>query len=241
MLIIPSIEIYDGKCVRLIDGSFSNRRVYLNSPVELASLYVEYGFPLLHIVDLEGAQFGQVKNWKTLESILAIEGANIQFGGGVRSKEEIEKLLHMGIRRAVLGSIAVTLPSLVKRWIAEIGAKRIVIAVDVRNGKIAHSGWLEEIEQSPTVFMMELKSNGASSFIYTDINREAAHDGPNLDLYTELRSFFKDVDLIASGGVRNIKDVQALKESGVSGIIIGRALLEKTIHPNELRPFLEKG
>ncbi|HLF19709.1 MAG TPA: 1-(5-phosphoribosyl)-5-[(5-phosphoribosylamino)methylideneamino] imidazole-4-carboxamide isomerase, partial [Bacteroidota bacterium] len=228
MLIIPSIEIYNGKCVHLRAGNFNDRVEYPYSPVEAARSFLKSGFSFLHIVDLEGAQFGQVKNWSTIESLLAIDGLQLEVGGGVRSKEEIERLLQMGARRTILGSIAVTLPSLVRKWIHEIGSKRIVVAVDVRNGKIAHSGWLEELEQSPTMFMMELKNSGASSFIYTDINRENSNEGPNLDLYKELRSFFKDVELIASGGISSMKDLEAVAKTSVSGVIIGKALHEKT-------------
>lgn len=237
MLIIPSIEIYNGKCVHLRVGNFNDRVEYSRSPVEAAGSFLKSGFTFLHVVDLEGAQFGQVKNWSAIESLLAIDGLKLEVGGGVRSKEEIERLLQMGARRIILGSIAVTLPSLVKKWIHEIGSKRIVIAVDVRNEKIAHSGWLEELEQSPTMFMMELKNDGATSFIYTDINREDSDEGPNLNLYKELRSFFKDVELIASGGIFSMKDLEALAEASVSGVILGKALHEKTIRIEDLKSF----
>ncbi len=238
MLIIPSIEIYGGKCVRLRSSDFNDRVEYPRSPVEAAKEFAASGFSFLHIVDLEGAQYGQVKNWSTIEALLAVENLRLEVGGGVRSKEEIEKLLEMGVRRAVLGSIAVTLPSLVKRWIREIGSRRICVAVDVRKGKIVHSGWLEEIEQSPTMFMMELKNGGASSFEYTDVAREGSNDGPNLDLYKEIRSFFEDVELIASGGVTSIQHLETLAATGVSGVIVGRPLHEGAILPSDLKSFV---
>ena len=238
MQIIPSIEIYKGKCVHLRAGDFNARTEYSWSPVEAAKTFGSSGFPFLHIVDLEGAQYGQVKNWSTIEALLALDGLKLEIGGGVRSKDEIERLLQMGARRTILGSIAVTLPSLVKKWIHEIGSRRISIAVDVRNGKIVHSGWLEEIEQSPTMFMMELKNGGATSFIYTDIARENSNDGPNLELYKELRSFFKDVELVASGGVSSLQHLESLSAAGVSGVVLGRALHEKTIRMSELKSFI---
>ncbi|MBI4427914.1 MAG: 1-(5-phosphoribosyl)-5-[(5-phosphoribosylamino)methylideneamino] imidazole-4-carboxamide isomerase [Ignavibacteriales bacterium] len=238
MQIIPSIEIYNGKCVHLRGGDFNDRTEYPRSPLDAAKSFAGAGLSFLHIVDLEGAQYGQVKNWNTIEALLAVENVKLEIGGGVRSKEEIERLLQMGANRVVLGSIAVTLPSLVKKWIHEIGSRRIAVAVDVRNGKIVHSGWLEEIEQSPTMFMMELKNAGANSFEYTDIVRERANDGPNLELYKELRSFFKGVELVASGGVSTIRHVNALAKEGVSGVILGKALHEGTLQLGELKSFV---
>ncbi|MBI3006128.1 MAG: 1-(5-phosphoribosyl)-5-[(5-phosphoribosylamino)methylideneamino] imidazole-4-carboxamide isomerase [Ignavibacteriales bacterium] len=238
MQIIPSIEIYNDKCVHLRAGNFSDRLEYPMSPVDAAKNFAGHGFSFLHVVDLEGAQYGQVKNWATIEALLTVDGLKLEIGGGVRSKEEIERLLEMGARRAVLGSIAVTLPSLVKKWIHDIGSQRIAVAVDVRNGKIVHSGWLEEIEQSPTMFMMELKNAGAQCFEYTDVTRENSNDGPNIELYKELRTFFKDVELIASGGVSTVQHIEALAAAGVSGVILGNVLYDGMLRVDELKPFV---
>lgn len=237
MRIIPAIEIYEGKCVVLNNGSFADRTVFPVIPADLAKSFADDGFPFLHLVDLEGAQRGQVKNWEAIGSILAVPGVKAQVGGGVRSKDEIQRILEMGAKRAILGSIAVTLPGLVKKWIYEIGASRISIAVDVRNGKISHSGWQEEAEQSPTMFMMELKNSGVLSFVCTDINAENSFQGPNVGFYRELRPFFPGVELIGSGGITSVDDVQKLDEVKVSGVIIGRALLENRIKLKELLRF----
>lgn len=237
MLIIPAIEIYEGKCVVLNNGNFSDRVTFPQSPADMAKSFSNEGFSFLHVVDLEGAQRGQVKNWESIESVLAVPGVKAEVGGGVRSKDEIQRLLEIGAKRAVLGSIAVTLPGLVKKWIYEIGASRISIAVDVRNGKISHGGWLEEAEQSPTMFMMELKNSGVSSFVCTDINAENSFQGPNVGLYRELRPFFPNVELIASGGITSVDDVENLHGVKISGVIIGRALLESKIKLKDLLRF----
>ena len=238
MLIIPAIEIYEGKCVALNKGNFDNRVVFPQSPADLAKSFSNEGFSYLHVVDLEGAQRGQVKNWQAIESILAVPGVKAEVGGGVRSKDEIQRLLEVGAKRVILGSIAVTLPGLVKKWIYEIGASRIALAVDVRNGKISHSGWLEEAEQSPTMFMLEMKNGGVSSYICTDINSENLFQGPNIELYRELRPFFPDVELVASGGITCLDDVEKLNGVKLSGVIVGRALLENRIQARELMRFV---
>lgn len=237
MQIIPAIDILQGKCVFLKQGKFTEQTVYSDSPADVAKSFVEAGFPFLHIVDLDGAKNGQVTNWETLQNILSLPGVKAEVGGGVRSKEEMQRLLELGAHRVIVGSIAVTLPSLVKKWIQDIGARRLVIALDIHNGKIAHSGWMEESEYSPNTFLFDMINAKATTFICTDVERDGMMEGPNLELYKETRQFFKSIELVACGGVASVQDVQALADSGVNGVIVGKAIYEGKLKLEELKRF----
>jgi phosphoribosylformimino-5-aminoimidazole carboxamide ribotide isomerase len=237
MRIIPAIDLYEGTCVRLEQGDFSKRTVYSGAPAEVARSFVDAGLSFLHVVDLDGAKSGQVTNWDSLKAILGVPGVKVQVGGGVRSKEDIERLLTLGASRVVLGSIAVTLPSLVKKWIQEFGASLIAIALDVHNGKIAHSGWLAESEYTPNTFLLEMTGFKATTFICTDIERDGMLQGPNLELYAEIKRFFGGIELIACGGVTSAEDLRALKDLGVSGAIVGKALYEGKLRREDWEPL----
>jgi phosphoribosylformimino-5-aminoimidazole carboxamide ribotide isomerase len=238
MVIIPAIDIYQGKCVRLRQGQFSDQTVYSESPADVAKSFLDAGLSYLHIVDLDGAKQGQVTNWNTLEQILALPGVKAEVGGGVRAKEDMHRLFGLGADRVIIGSIAVTLPSLVKKWIQDVGPRRIAIALDIHNGKIAHSGWKEESDYSPNTFVFDMMNARATTFICTDVDRDGMLEGPNIDLYKEMRHFFPAIDLIACGGVSSIRDIEALIETGVSGVIVGKALYEGKIETAALRPFV---
>jgi len=237
MLIIPAIDIYGGKCVRLRQGQFDRQTVYSSSPAAVARSFLEAGFPFLHVVDLDGAKAGRITNWDSLKSILKLPGVRVEVGGGVRSHEEIRELLRCGAKRVVIGSVAVTLPSLVKKWIHEFGPSHIAIALDIRQGKLAHGGWLDEAELSLNTFMLEMISGKANTFICTDIDRDGTLEGPNLDLYREIQKFFNEIELIASGGISSIEDLRALEEVGVSGAVIGKALYEGNVRLDDVREF----
>ncbi|HXG39217.1 MAG TPA: 1-(5-phosphoribosyl)-5-[(5-phosphoribosylamino)methylideneamino]imidazole-4-carboxamide isomerase [Bacteroidota bacterium] len=238
MLIIPAIDIYQGKCVRLRQGQFRDQTVYSESPVDVARSFRDAGFNYLHIVDLDGAKQGQVTNWKSLEQILALPGLKAEVGGGVRSNGDMQKLLQIGADRVVVGSIAVTLPSLVKKWIQDVGSRRIAIALDVQKGTIAHSGWQEQAEYSPNTFLLDMVNAGATTFICTDIDRDGMLEGPNIDLYKEIRQFFSSIELIASGGVSSLQDIEMLTKAGVSGVVVGKALYEGKIELTALQQFI---
>ncbi len=238
MLILPALDIYQGKCVRLRQGNFTDQTVYSDSPADVARSFVEASLAHLHVVDLDGARQGAVTNWESLKEILSIPGVQAQVGGGVRSKEDIERVLELGARRVVLGSIAVTLPTVVKKWIQEFGASRIAIALDVHNGKIAHSGWMAESDYSPNTFLLEMTGFRATTFICTDIARDGMMEGPNIEFYKELKQYFPSVELIASGGVSSVDDLKALQNIHVAGTIVGKALYEGRVTLNEIRSFL---
>lgn len=238
MLIIPALDIYQGKCVRLRRGQFRDRTVYSESPADVAQSILDAGFHYLHIVDLDGAKQGQVTNWKPLEQILALPGLKAEVGGGVRSKDDMQKLLQMGADRVIVGSIAVMFPSMVKKWIQDVGPRRIAIALDIQKGKIAHSGWQEQANYSPNTFLLNMVNAGATTFICTDIDQDGMLEGPNIDLYKEIRQFFNSVELIASGGVSSQQDIEMLATTGVSGVVVGKALYEGKIDLPALQRFI---
>ena len=237
MQIFPSIDIQRGKVVRLRKGDFNQAIVYADSPVDTARRYADAGMKFIHIVDLDGAKAGIVKNWNAIEALAGIEGIQLQVGGGVRSKEDVDHLIELGVKRVILGSIALTLPSIVKTWIQSVGPAGVAIAMDVKNNKLAAGGWMEEFDKSPNLFLMEMNGFGAKTFICTDVLREGSLEGPNLDWYKDLRKFFKEIDLIASGGIRAVSDLNALAELGVNGAVIGKALYEGNIKLEELKKF----
>jgi phosphoribosylformimino-5-aminoimidazole carboxamide ribotide isomerase len=239
MQIFPSINIQHGKVVRLRGGDFNQAVVYAETPAQTAKRYVDAGLKRIHVTDLDGVLVGIVKNWKSIEELLKIKDIKLLVGGGVRSREDIDRLLELGAERVILGSIALTLPNLIKAWIQSVGARRIAIAVDVKNNKLAVGGWMEEFEKSPNLFLMEMNGFGAKTFICTDVEREGSLEGPNLEWYREVRKFFKEVDLVASGGIRAISDLHALADLGVNGAVIGKALHEGSIKLEELQKFVE--
>jgi phosphoribosylformimino-5-aminoimidazole carboxamide ribotide isomerase len=240
MLIIPAIDIYQGKCVRLNRGQFGTQTVYSDSSVRVAQSFREAGFSFLHIIDLDGAERGQVTNWDSLEKILAVSGVQAEVGGGVRSKQEVSRLLQLGAHRVILGSVAVSSPSRVKEWIATFGADRIAIALDIRNGNIAYGGWVEQSKDAPTKMLSDMTNAGARTVICTDIERDGMLQGPNVNLYKEIRSRFQTVELLASGGIASTRDIQALATIGVSGAIVGKAIYEGRVTLEELRAFMKE-
>ncbi|MGB2869099.1 MAG: 1-(5-phosphoribosyl)-5-[(5-phosphoribosylamino)methylideneamino]imidazole-4-carboxamide isomerase [Bacteroidota bacterium] len=237
MLVIPAIDILDGKCVRLRKGSYDDQTVYGNSPSDVASVFAKSGFPFLHLVDLDGAKQGSVRNWDALATILSLPGVEAEVGGGVRSEQDVHRLLDAGAQRIILGSIAMNDLALTKRLLRGFGDSSFAVAVDVRHGKMAHHGWLKESPQSPKTFLRSMMETGVKTFICTDIERDGMMQGPNLTWYEQLRDEFTGITLIASGGVASANDVNALEKTGVDGVIVGRALYEKTIALEELKKY----
>lgn len=234
MLIYPAIDIYQGKCVRLRQGDFAAQKVYSDSPVDVARSYLEKGLDFLHIVDLEGAKEGHIVNHKSLQAILGIPGLRVQIGGGVRTREDVASLLADGAARVVVGSLAVKSPHIIREWIREFQAERFVIAVDIRQGSVAHAGWLERANLSPSTFMETMARVGAIRFLCTDIDRDGMLEGPNLDLYTSLATEFPSLHLIASGGVSGLADIQKIKSTGCEAVVVGKALYEGRVKTEEL-------
>lgn len=234
MLIYPAIDLYEGKCVRLRQGDYGARTVYSDSPVDVARAFLDEGLSFLHIVDLEGAEKGQIVNRSALESILSLPGLRTQVGGGIRSRKDISYLFTAGATRVIIGSVAVKTPHLVQEWLREFRSDRFVIAVDVRAGAVAHSGWLEKANLTPSLFIDSMARFGIVHFLCTDIEQDGMLEGPNLGLYAALVKEFPSLNFIASGGITSLTDIENLQKAGASGAVIGKALYEGRLNASEL-------
>ena len=242
MNIIPAIDLLDGRCVRLLHGDYDKVTHYDLDPVELAGQYASAGAQNIHIVDLDGARAGSGVHQNVIAGIADIANLTVQSGGGVRSKKDLEIRFDNGIDRVVLGSLAVTEPANVSNWLLEFGADRLVLALDIRFDNdgvpmLATHGWKQQTSTS----LWELISSYGENLqhvLCTDIGRDGAMSGPNLELYRECVKRFPNLKFQASGGVRNIDDANALLDTGVDGMITGKALLEGNLSIEELKPFL---
>ncbi len=234
MRIIPAIDIIDGKCVRLTQGDYAQKKVYNKNPVEVAKSFEDAGLEYLHLVDLDGAKAGKVVNWKVIESVTAKTNLKVDFGGGIKTDDEIKKLFNTGVKQVNLGSIAVGNPDLVKSWIDSYGREKIILSADVKGEQIAISGWLENSAISVFDFVSDYLEKGIQYITCTDISTDGMLQGPNIGLYKKLLDAFPSIELIASGGVSGIKDLEQLKDIKVNGVIIGKAIYEGRIKLEEI-------
>lgn len=242
MQVIPAIDLKDGKCVRLFQGDFDQRTDYGDDPIEFARKYQAIGFTDLHIVDLDGAQSGWQRNRDIISAIVAESRLTIQLGGGIRNTETVAGWLEAGVTRCVIGSCAVTDAGLVKDWCSEFGPERIMLALDVRiideSPRLATHGWTMNSELTLWQCLDDYQSSGLQHVLCTDVSRDGALSGPNLDLYAEIIRRFPAIKLQASGGVRNMADLGNLNKLGAHAAITGRALLDGRITEMEIRSFL---
>jgi phosphoribosylformimino-5-aminoimidazole carboxamide ribotide isomerase len=234
MLIYPAIDIFQGKCVRLRQGDYASQTIYSDSPADVAKSFVESGLTHLHIVDLEGAKEGRIVNRKAIEAVLRVPGVQGHVGGGIRSRSDISYLFIAGATRVVVGSVAVKSPHIAQDWLREFRSERFVIAVDVRNGFVAHSGWLAQGNLTPSTFIDSMAQFGATYFLCTDINRDGMLEGPNAELYSALSKEFPALHFIASGGISRMTDVQNMENAGCWGAVIGKAIYEGHLTPSAL-------
>jgi phosphoribosylformimino-5-aminoimidazole carboxamide ribotide isomerase len=235
MRIIPAIDLYEGKCVRLKEGDYSTMKEYSDDPAAMAARFVQAGFSEIHVVDLEGARLGRVCNWDALQGIAAVPGVRMQAGGGLRTEEEVRQVLDLGASKAVLGSVAARNPSLASEWAQEYGAARFCIAVDVKNGALVSQAWQAVESDSVDSVVETLCHSGFRDFLCTDVGRDGMLGGPNLPLYRVLSRRFPNVRWIASGGVASRADVDALRQTGVDAAVIGKALYEGLLKLDDLR------
>lgn len=222
MIVYPAIDVKDGKCVRLVQGKFNDVTVYSNDPVDMALKWERLGAQYLHVVDLDGARTGQPQNIAVISDMAVRLGIPLQLGGGIRSIETIEIILCKGIQRLILGTSAVKDPNLVKTALKTF-ENNIVIGIDARDGIVAIEGWAKTSEFTAVGFAKKMEDLGARTIIYTDISKDGTLSGPNLKAMEEMAKAVS-IEVIASGGVSSIQDVKNLKEVGVSGVIIGKAL-----------------
>lgn len=222
MIIYPAIDVKDGKCVRLVQGKFSDVTTYSDNPVEMALKFERLGAEYIHVIDLDGARLGKPQNIAVISEMAVKLGIPLQVGGGIRSIETIEIVLCKGIQRVILGTSAVNEPDLVKKAVQSFG-DNLAIAVDAKDGMVAIEGWEKTSAFTAVEFAQKMQDIGASTIIYTDISRDGMLKGPNLKAMEEMVKAV-DIEVIASGGVASLQDIRSLKEIGVSGAIIGKAL-----------------
>ncbi len=236
MQVIPSIDIADGKCVRLLKGDYRQMTVYSSSVVETAKQFIDSGATAIHVVDLDGAKEGRVTNRNAIRDITALRGVEVQVGGGIRTDEEIRQLLDIGAKRVVVGSVVVRSDRLVGEWAARFGPDKFCIALDLRNGRLAYQGWQMQSDADVIGVVTDVMRCGINRFLSTDITKDGTLGGPNAEMY---RSFVNNVptaNWFASGGVGSVGDIRALSSTGVSGVIVGKALMEGKVR---LRDLLE--
>ena len=236
--LIPAIDLIDGKCVRLSQGDYDRRKVYDEDPTEVAKMFEDNGITRLHVVDLDGAKAQHIVNYAVLERIAARTRLVIDFGGGLKSDDDLRIAFECGAQMITGGSVAVKNPDLIAAWLARYGSDRIILGADVKDGKIAVGGWLESSEQELMPFIADYRAKGIAKVIVTDIARDGMLQGPSTALYEEILQKTPDICLIASGGVASIADIERLDAMGVSGVIFGKAIYEGRINLSDLRPFL---
>jgi phosphoribosylformimino-5-aminoimidazole carboxamide ribotide isomerase len=234
MRIIAALDILGGKCVRLTRGDFSTQKIYNEDPLEVAKEIQDNGIRYLHFVDLDGAKNKMIINYWVLEKIASKTSLEIDFGGGIRSYHDLKIAFASGARQVTAGSIAVTSPDLVHEWFLKYGNQRIILGADAINRKIAINSWQQETEEDVVSFIQKYFSKGMKYTICTDVARDGMMQGPATELYREILSSAK-VNLIASGGITTIKDIEDIQEAGCEGVIIGKALYEGKIKLSELR------
>ena len=233
MRIIPAIDIIDGKCVRLSKGDYNSKKIYNENPLEVAKEFEDAGIHYLHLVDLDGAKSKHVVNYKILEQICVKTNLKVDFGGGIKSDEDIKIAFESGANQITGGSIAVKDAELFESWIKTYGSEKIILGADAMNGKIATDGWLETSEMELIPFIKEYQSKGIEYVICTDISKDGMLEGSANDLYRDILDQ-ADIKLIASGGVTSMKDIEELIEMKCDGAIIGKAIYEGRITLKEL-------
>ncbi len=236
MIIIPAIDIIDGKCVRLTQGDYAQKKIYNDNPLEVAKEFEAAGITHIHLVDLDGAKSQHIVNYKVLESISKNTRLKIDFGGGLKSNDDIRIAFECGANQITGGSIAVKNKPLFREWINTFGAEKIILGADVKNGKIAVNGWKEESQEELFSFLESFVSCGIQYVICTDISKDGLLQGAATELYKQIISKFPALKLIASGGVSSVTDLDELKTAGLYGAIVGKAFYEGRIKLSELKP-----
>ena len=238
MRIIPAIDIINGECVRLSKGDYNKKTVYSKNVLDVAKNFEDNGIQFLHLVDLDGAKENRIINYKTLELISSKTSLAIDFGGGLKSEEDIKIAFQSGAKQVTLGSVAVKNPELFLETLEKYGKEKIILGADARKEKIAVSGWLEESQTNIYDFIKEKTEDGIQYVISTDIDKDGMLEGPSFDLYEKIIAENPNIKLIASGGITSTNDLVQLKSLGCEGAIIGKALYENRITFNDLKPFL---
>ncbi len=232
--LIPAIDIIDGKCVRLTKGDYDQKKVYNDDPVEVAKQCESLGFSRLHIVDLDGAKSKHIVNVDVLKAITSATNLIVDFGGGIKTDNDIELAFANGASLVTIGSIAVTQPELFASWLEKYGADRIILGADVRNGKISINGWKEDSAEDLLPFLKYYINKGVINVLCTEISKDGMLEGPATDLYKEVMAEYPNLNLIASGGISSNEDIKELNRYGIPSVVFGKAIYEGKIDMKEL-------
>ena len=240
MEIIPAIDVIDNKCVRLTQGDYGRKTIYNEDPLEVAKMFQDWGIRRLHLVDLDGAKARHIVNYKTLERVAAHTSLVIDFGGGLKSDEDIDIAFNSGAAMVTGGSIAVNDPETFLHWLKKYGAEKIILGADHRKGKISTTGWTKTSEFPLMDFISDYRKKGIRKIICTDIARDGMLKGPSTNIYKKILEKFEDISLIASGGVGVKGHLIDLENAGIQSVIIGKAIYEGRISAEEIKEFLDK-
>ncbi len=238
--IIPAIDLIDGRCVRLTQGDYDIKKVYSQSPVDMAKMYADCGVKRLHVVDLDGAKAKEPCNLHLLEQLAAQTSLDIEWGGGIKSGDALRMAIEAGANRVICGSVAVDNGELFASWLQEYGAEHIILGADVRGRNVATHGWLKESEVTIDAIIEQFLPYGLKQLICTDISKDGMLQGPNFALYTELKEKYPMVDTTLSGGISSMDDIRKAQELGLHSVIIGKAIYEGLITLKELEQWLQK-
>ena len=236
--IIPAIDIIDGKCVRLSQGDYNQKKVYNEDPLEVAKEFEGYGITRLHMVDLDGARSKHVVNHKVLERVATHTSLTVDFGGGIKTDEDLDIAFDNGASLVTLGSIAVKEPERMWGWCDKYGAEKIILGADVKDKMIAVNGWLETSKQDLFNFLDTHIKKGINNVLCTDISKDGMLAGPSIELYSEVMRFCPTLNLIASGGVSCLDDIKRLNEAGIPSVVFGKAIYEGKIDMKELTKWV---
>jgi len=238
MRIIPAIDIIEGKCVRLSKGDYDTKKIYNENPLEVAKMFENHGIKNLHLVDLDGAKASHIVNYKVLETIASNTSLSIDFGGGLKSDEDLKIAFESGANQITGGSIAVKNPENFKSWLQKYGADKIILGADANNEKVAVGGWLEESDKELIPFIQSYLKEGVSYVICTDISKDGMLQGPSFNLYQKILNETDNIKLIASGGISTFDELPRLAEMGCEGTIVGKAIYEHKISMKQLEKFI---
>ena len=236
--LIPAIDIIDGKCVRLSQGDYNTRKVYNENPLEVAKEFEANGIRRLHVVDLDGAKSSHVVNYRILDMIASRTSLIIDFGGGIKTDEDLLIAFENGAQMVTLGSIAIKKPDLFKKWLQQYGSEKIILGADVKDNHISINGWKEESQQELMPFLTDYTNEGVRKVLCTDISRDGMLQGPSIELYKRMMKEFPGMHLIASGGVSCLQDIIDLDEARIPAVVFGKALYEGRITLKDLNRFM---
>ncbi|WP_457610212.1 1-(5-phosphoribosyl)-5-[(5-phosphoribosylamino)methylideneamino]imidazole-4-carboxamide isomerase [Lutibacter sp.] len=245
MRIIPAIDIINGKCVRLSKGDYSTQKIYNENPLEVAKMFENHGVEHLHLVDLDGAKANHIVNYKVLETIASNTNLSIDFGGGLKSDDDLRIAFESGAKQITGGSIAVKNPSIFRKWIQQYGAEKIILGADATNEKVAIGGWLEESDKELLPFIQSYINQGINYVICTDISKDGMLEGPSFELYQKILNQIsvtsngvEKIKLIASGGISTFDELPKLAAMGCEGTIIGKSIYEHKISMKEIENYI---